>query len=92
MTSVIDWTLLERLVQWVIIPAIAWVWSIQRSVSDSDKRISQLFSENLRILTILEERQKGGDEYKVNMAEALRDLRSVIKSLDDKLDHIGGAR
>ena len=81
----LDWTLMDRLLQYVIIPALAWMWALHRQAAQQDREI-------LRIVTMLEEREKHRitereetaklrESDKREMTEAIRDLKATISEL-----------
>ena len=93
------WSILDRLMQWLILPAIAFLWAMNGRLSSHDREI-------LRILTILEERNSRRDEERLDlarilsslearreenmadMARALARLEAVFQKLSDKIDKI----
>jgi hypothetical protein len=79
----IDFAVIDRLVQWLIIPAIAFIWALQGRVGKSEREI-------LRILTILEERNVRRDEDRQDSAKTVALLHEAITKLNDKLDLIMG--
>jgi hypothetical protein len=72
---------LDRMVQWLIIPAIAFGWAL-------NKRVSLHESEIQRIVTILEERERHRDRDRAADREVIRELKGAIDKLNDRLDHI----
>jgi L-lactate utilization protein LutB len=94
------WSILDRLMQWLILPAVAFIWAMNGRVSAHDREI-------LRILTILEERNARRDEERVDlakvidqleahrkedkddMAKAVNRLETVLDKLSDKIEKIG---
>jgi hypothetical protein len=76
-----DFSVINGLLQWVVAPALVWIWSHERRLASGEREI-------LKLLTILEERNKQRDNDKIAEAEVLRDLRDQIKRLADKLDRL----
>lgn len=79
------WTVLDRLMQWLIIPAAAGMWFLNTSVSKHDREI-------LRILTILEERNHRRDEDRDDNKAAFEKLYTAIEHLTEKIDSIGARK
>lgn len=76
------WMIFDRAVQWLILPAVAVIWSLNNRVSRQEQEI-------LRILTILEERKEAHVTEQKNVAVAFRELRQTIEKLSEKLDKVG---
>ena len=75
------WTVLDRVVQWLIIPALVAAWYLNRRVDSQEREI-------LRILTILEERNQRRSEDREDSAAAFTALRGAIERLSSKIDEI----
>lgn len=88
-----DWALLDRVMQWLVIPAAIVAWQYARGLnarqSVLEKQLGETQSEIKRILTILEERQKRRDEDRTEVAEAVRELRGAIQSLHNDIKSLG---
>jgi RNAse (barnase) inhibitor barstar len=72
------WTLFDALMKWVIIPMAAILWVHNQKLGAHEKEV-------LRIMTLLSERKDQRDEDRAELREALRDLRSAILRLDQRL-------
>ena len=72
------WTMADALMKWVIIPMAAILWVHNQKLSAHEKEV-------LRIMTLLSERKDQRDEDRAELKEALRDLRSAILRLDERL-------
>ena len=72
------WTLFDALMKWVIIPIAAILWVHNQKLGAHEKEV-------LRIMTLLSERKDQRDEDRAELREALRDLRSAILRLDQRL-------
>ena len=70
---------LDRLVQWVILPAAAMLFAHNR-------RINRIDAEILRILTILEERANARTEDREAERATFNDLKAALDRLTDRLD------
>jgi len=81
MTGLEYWPIISSLTQWLVIPAIAVIWGLNKRQSAQEKEI-------LRILTILEERDKRRSEDREDASEVFVTLRAAIEKLSDKIDHI----
>jgi len=75
------WLILDRMMQWLILPAIAVIWNVSNRTTKTEQEV-------LRILTILEERNARHNDEKINTAELFKELRSSIDKLTDKLDKL----
>lgn len=79
------WSILDRLMQWLILPAIAFIWAMNVRVSTHDREI-------LRILTILEERNARHEGEKVEWAKVVTRLEAAVEKLSNKIDAISHLR
>lgn len=79
------WMLVDRLMQWLILPAVGVLWAMNGRVSKQEKEI-------LRILTILEERNHRRDEDREDTSKIFARLYEAIESLSTKIDKIGGLK
>lgn len=88
----LDWNVLNALIQWIILPAIAWLWAIHGRVSAHEKATSERFGaqdkEIIRLLTILEEREKARATLRQGEIDAIAELHKAIKSMNERLDHL----
>jgi len=73
------WEIVDRVMQWLIVPGIVMVWWLNQRQSTLDREI-------LRILTILEERNSRRSEDRETDAASYRRLQASIDSLAEKLD------
>lgn len=85
MTGLEYWPIVQSLVQWLVIPAIVIIWNISKRQTQQEKEI-------LRILTIIEERDKRRTEDRDSNMEVFQALRASIEKLHDKIDHIAEGR
>jgi ribosomal protein L29 len=84
----IDWPLIDRLIQWLILPAIAWLWALQTRATDTERSILRVEGEIARLLTVLEERERRRVEDREEFAEAVKELKAAITGLSAKLDQL----
>ena len=77
----LDLPVIHSVLQWVVAPALVWLWTHERRLASGEREI-------LRLLTIIDERHKQRDEDRQAEAEILRDLRDQIRRLADKLDKL----
>lgn len=75
------WQFLDRLVQWLILPAIAVIWSMNNRLSMHDREI-------LRILTILEERDHRRGEDREDWQVTVKTLREATQVLAEKISRM----
>lgn len=71
--------ILDRVVQWLVLPLLVGYVYLSRQVTTQDKEI-------LRILTILEERNKIRDEDLARNQNSVNKLFGAIEKLTDRLD------
>lgn len=78
----LDWDLLDKVIQWLVIPALAVAYNLYQRVNSQEKDI-------LRILTILEERERRRTEdreVEISTAKALKDsIEKLSAKIDDTL-------
>lgn len=79
------WVVLDRLMQWLIIPAAGAVWWLTNRMGSMDREI-------LRILTVLEERNSRRSEDREETAAAFKQLREAIQKLTEKIDTLARER
>ena len=79
------WPLVDALMTWVIIPIAAVLWVHNQKLAAHDREV-------LRIVTLLSERKEQRDEDHAELNDALRDLRSAIQLLDQRLAAFGVSR
>lgn len=72
---------LDRLIQWLVIPLVMWVVWLNKQSNKHDKEI-------YKILTVLEERNKTRDEDLNRQQEATRQLHEAIEKLSLRLDRL----
>ena len=86
------WPYLDRLVQWIIIPLVIFVYQTSRMNekrhTSHEKTFIRMEGENTRILSILEERQKQRDEDKELERQAIVRLTEATEKLNARLDTI----
>ena len=70
---------LDRIVQWLVIPILMGIVFLYKQSNMHDREI-------LRILTILEERNRRRDEDKKETEDTNRQLRKAIELLTSKID------
>lgn len=84
------WPILDRVMQWLIIPAIAALWALHAKLNASDSinaaRHSDAEKNILRLMTILEERDKQRQNDNRHAEKAFSDLQEVIEKLSERLD------
>lgn len=73
------WFVVDRVMQWAIAPALGVMWWL-------NTRTSTLEREIMRILTVLDERNKRRDEDRADMVVALSGLQKTIDKLDHRLE------
>jgi hypothetical protein len=67
--------------QWLIVPAVVVIWQLNGRISRQEREI-------LRILTILEERDKRRNEDRENNSEIFKNLHAAIETLSAKIDRL----
>lgn len=77
----VDWDTLDKIVQWLILPIIAIAYNLYQRVNSQEKEI-------LRILTILEERERRRNEDRETELSANKALKEAIDKLNSKIDDI----
>ena len=78
---IVEWETLDKIIQWLIIPVVAVAYNLYQRVNSQEKEI-------LRILTILEERERRRNEDRETELSANRSLKESIDKLSSKLDDI----
>lgn len=78
----IDWHILNVLIQYLVLPAVIMIWQHEKRLGGHDKEI-------LKALTILDERNKRRDEDREEVASILRDLRTEIARLAERIEKLG---
>lgn len=73
------WPLIDRLIQWLIIPAIVVLWSLHSRQNESERHI-------LRLMTIMEERDKQYQADNRHAEGAFNSLKEVIEKLSERMD------
>jgi ribosomal protein L29 len=88
------WPLLDRVIQWLVIPAIGAWWMLSREVSRHATTMSEGFGKHdkeiLRILTILEERNGQRQEDRAHVADALEKLDGTLRELRKEIASMRG--
>ena len=77
----VEWEVLDKIIQWLIIPLVAVAYNLYQRVNSQEKEI-------LRILTILEERERRRNEDRETELSANKSLKESIDKLSAKLDDI----
>ena len=76
---IVEWETLDKIIQWLIIPVVAVAYNLYQRVNSQEKEI-------LRILTILEERERRRNEDRETELSANKALKESIDKLNTKLD------
>ena len=76
---ILEWETLDKIIQWLIIPVVAVAYNLYQRVNSQEKEI-------LRILTILEERERRRNEDRETELSANKALKESIDKLNTKLD------
>lgn len=91
----IDWQLLDAVIQWIIIPGFVWMWHLHNRVTSGEKAVAEKFGtqdkEIVRLLTIIEEREKSRAQIRAGESATLNELHLAIKDMNDRLDKLGEA-
>lgn len=69
----LDWDFIVQLIQLVVVPAIVWLWQHEKRLNGSEKEI-------LRLVTIIEEREK--NRLIIREQEA-GDIKALRMSMDE---------
>ena len=77
----VEWEVLDKIIQWLIIPLVVVAYNLYQRVNSQEKEI-------LRILTILEERERRRNEDRETELSANKSLKESIDKLSAKLDDI----
>ena len=75
----VEWEVLDKIIQWLIIPLVVVAYILYQRVNSQEKEI-------LRILTILEERERRRNEDRETELSANKALKESIDKLNTKLD------
>jgi Na+/phosphate symporter len=81
----IDWQLVDRLLQFVVLPALAWLWALQRQTSSHELVLQ-------RLETMLAEREKHRAEEKKEFSDAIHSLNDTIRELRADIARISEMR
>jgi hypothetical protein len=73
--------MINAIMQWLIVPAVVVIWQLNGRISRQEREI-------LRILTILEERDKRRNEDRENNSEIFKNLHAAIETLSVKIDRL----
>ena len=79
--------ILDRVIQWVILPILAIIYSHNKQHNEHEKKFIKLEGDNARILSILEERQKQQEDNRVVDRANAKTLAEAINRLNSRLDH-----
>lgn len=77
---------LDRLIQWIIIPVAVVIYSHNKRHNEHEKKFIRMEGENARILSILEERQKQRDADKKSEDATFKSLAEAVTKLNERLD------
>ena len=84
----VDWAWINAIVQWLVLPMLAVIWTHEKRLNGNDREI-------LRLLTVLEEREKlravaRENEHETNkrLDHALEMQAEAINKLNDRLDEL----
>lgn len=84
--------LLDRLVQWMVIPAILMLLTHNRRHNEADKKFIKQEGVIERILSVLEVRQEQRLEDQRREGKEIARLSAAIDKLSDKIDHMSDTR
>jgi len=73
--------MINAIMQWLIVPAVVVIWQLNGRISRQEREI-------LRILTILEERERRRDEDREDNAQIFKNLHAAIETLSVKIDRL----
>lgn len=79
------WMVMDRVMQWLILPALGVIWAINTRIGKHEKEI-------LRIMTILEERNRRREEDREDVSATFKQLREAITALAEKIDNLADNR
>lgn len=77
----IDWTILNSIVQWLVLPMIAVIWKIYEKTFQHDRDLT-------RLLTMFEEREKARLDIRIAEASAIDELKRAIENMNGKLEEL----
>lgn len=80
----LDWHTLNAIIQYLIVPAIVWLWAHDKRLDAHDREITKL-------VTILQEREKAAQANIQREADAMSDLRDIMAKMSDRLDALAQA-
>jgi hypothetical protein len=72
---------INAVMQWLIVPSVVVIWHL-------NGRISRQETEILRILTILDERERRRDEDREDNSQIFKNLHAAIETLSAKIDRL----
>lgn len=78
----IDWEFARGVLELFILPALVWLWQQDRRIGGAEREI-------LRLLTMLEEREKTRLSLREMETDAIERLQASIESLHQRLDDLG---
>lgn len=73
------WQIIDRVMQWLILPGLAGVAHLLYRQNQQDKEI-------LRLATIMEERNARRDDDRAQLLSAIANLQAAINAVDAKLE------
>ena len=79
------WMALDRLMQWLVIPAVVIAWHVLGRVNNHEKDI-------LRILTMLEERNARRAEDREDTTAAIKSVHAEVVGLGSRIERALRAR
>ena len=80
----LDWHTLNAIIQYLIVPAIVWLWAHDKRLDAHDREITKL-------VTILQEREKQQAANVKREADAMSELRDIMTKMSDRLDALATA-
>jgi len=80
----LDWHTLNAIIQYLIVPAIVWLWAHDKRLDAHDREITKL-------VTILQEREKAAQANVKREADAMSELRDIMTKMSDRLDALATA-
>jgi len=87
-TVAADWELFFGILQWLVVPAVVLLgqalWNHEKRLNGNDREI-------LRLLTVMEEREKHRLAIRQAEHDTIAELRDVIESMGKRLDRLAEA-
>ena len=83
-----DWNLVFGILQWLVVPAVVFLgqalWNHEKRLNGNDREI-------LRLLTLMEEREKHRLTMRKAEHDTITELREVIEKMGTRLDALAEA-